>query len=173
MNGDTATMSTDKHPKSVPELLSSLRHLAETQPKAVRGTVHIYPAEVYANESSNVAESSATGASKARDRRITSWKMTEHMYLQRNNPFPTLARGLFTEELEGPVGPTEAAGGSEVAGESVANHKRDRIVARGYDKFFNIDEVAWTNVCTSCPSIRAVLMSSGPRWSSIRKRHTT
>jgi tRNA ligase len=50
--------------------------------------------------------------------------MTEHMYFKANNKFPTLARGLFTEEVDG----------------------QERIVARGYDKFFNTDETAWTNV---------------------------
>lgn len=50
--------------------------------------------------------------------------MTEHMYFNADNRFPTLARGLFTEELEG----------------------QERIVARGYDKFFNTDETAWTSV---------------------------
>ena len=159
-------MSTDKHPESVPALLASLRHLAATQPKAVRGTVHIYPAEVYAHDAGHDAGvtiglngDGCTSSSRAarRDRRITSWKMTEHMYFQRNNPFPTLARGLFTEELEDEAdklgkqdtAPVHEAGVEENAGESSTapeRRRRDRIVARGYDKFFNIDEVAWTNV---------------------------
>ena len=144
-------MAPDKHPESVPALLASLRNLALTQPKAVRATVHIYPAEVYANDESLHAESSATGAARARDRRITSWKMTEHMYFQSDNPFPTLARGLFTEELGNENGAdavdaADAEPDNDGGGITGSGVKSDRIVARGYDKFFNIDEVAWTNV---------------------------
>ncbi|KAJ7133354.1 RNA ligase [Mycena epipterygia] len=54
---------------------------------------------------------------------IRSWKMAEHKYYVVPSPFPTLARGIFTVE--------------EPGGEH-------RIVARGYDKFFNIGEVGWT-----------------------------
>lgn len=108
----------DKHPESVEVLLSSLRQLRESNPKAVKPTTHLYPPSIYAPDA-NDAESSTCPT-----RRITSWKMTEHMYFQANNKFPTLARGLFTEEVDG----------------------KERIVARGYDKFFNTDEVAWTYV---------------------------
>lgn len=107
--------------------------------------------------------------------------MTEHMYFKSRNIFPTLARGLFTEEIEeeDEVPPSlvgdegreiweEIADvdvlGEESEGTVAAAHPsvnpaesqpkkmkktgvvRERIVARGYDKFFNIDEVPWTNV---------------------------
>ncbi|WVF68898.1 hypothetical protein IAT40_003671 [Kwoniella sp. CBS 6097] len=128
-------MSSDKHPESVPALLSSLRQLRDTNPKAVRANVHIYPASLYANN----GESSSAGL---RDRKITSWKMTEHMYFNAQNPFPTLARGLFTEEVEeGDPIPEEVL---RLIGAEGEGRPKDRIVARGYDKFFNIDEVAWT-----------------------------
>ncbi|KAF7360654.1 tRNA ligase [Mycena venus] len=54
---------------------------------------------------------------------ISSWKMAEHKYYVVPSPFPTLARGVFS--LKQPDG-------------------QYRIVARGYDKFFNIGEVGWT-----------------------------
>ncbi|KAJ7183462.1 RNA ligase-domain-containing protein [Mycena filopes] len=54
---------------------------------------------------------------------VTSWKMSEHKYYVVPSPFPTLARGVFSVE--------------EPNGEH-------RIIARGYDKFFNIGEVGWT-----------------------------
>ncbi|KAH8813973.1 RNA ligase-domain-containing protein [Flagelloscypha sp. PMI_526] len=62
------------------------------------------------------------------DERITvrSWKMDEFKYYQVPSPFPTLARGIFTVD--------------NVPGEG----KVDRIIIRGYDKFFNIGEVPWT-----------------------------
>ncbi|KAL4068638.1 RNA ligase-domain-containing protein [Scleroderma yunnanense] len=60
---------------------------------------------------------------------ITSWKMNEFKYYDVPSPFPTLARGLFTREL------------------TSRNDKEPQyqIVARGYDKFFNIGEVPWTD----------------------------
>ncbi|KAF8491349.1 RNA ligase-domain-containing protein [Russula emetica] len=59
---------------------------------------------------------------------VESWKMNEWKYHDIPSPFPTLARGLFSVEEKG-----EGEG------------PRYRIVARGYDKFFNIGEVPWTN----------------------------
>src|SRR4051794_10207559 len=66
---------------------------------------------------------------------VTSWKMNEFKYYDVPSPFPTLARGLFTttndDKAEDP-------------------DNRYRVVARGYDKFFNIGEVPWTNVRYTC-----------------------
>lgn len=53
--------------------------------------------------------------------KITSWKMQDYAYKRDPCPYPTRARGLFTAGTE-------------------------RIVARAYDKFFNVDEVSWTKV---------------------------
>lgn len=55
--------------------------------------------------------------------------MADYAYKRDPCPFPTRARGLFTEKVEG------RAEGDEY-----------RIVARGYDKFFNVGEVSWTQV---------------------------
>jgi len=68
---------------------------------------------------------------------VTSWKMNEFKYYDVPSPFPTLARGLFT-----------ATNKDEVGGADV----KYRIIARGYDKFFNIGEVPWTNVRVSIES---------------------
>ncbi|KAJ2799160.1 tRNA ligase, partial [Coemansia helicoidea] len=54
--------------------------------------------------------------------RLVSWKCNEFLYKKDPCPLPTRARGLFTGGHEGD----------------------ETIVARGYDKFFNIGEVAWT-----------------------------
>lgn len=120
----------DKHPESVPELLDSLRRLQHDDPKAVRSTVHLYPASLYA-AAAGMDDAEASTSASAGTRRITSWKMTEHMYFKADNKFPTLARGLFTEDGDG----------------------NERIVARGYDKFFNTDETAWTEVSSSCEEV--------------------
>ncbi|KAK0486146.1 RNA ligase [Armillaria novae-zelandiae] len=57
--------------------------------------------------------------------KVRSWKMNEYKYYDVPSPFPSLVRGVFSVDLP-------------------AN--RHRIVARGYDKFFNIGEVPWTTV---------------------------
>ncbi|KAI5121983.1 hypothetical protein M0805_001816 [Coniferiporia weirii] len=64
---------------------------------------------------------------------VRSWKMSEFKYYVVPSPFPTLARGLFTTWA------SEDAQSKE--GDEKGMH---RIVARGYDKFFNIGEVPWT-----------------------------
>lgn len=61
--------------------------------------------------------------------------MNEYKYYNVPSPFPTLARGLFTTWVSENTQSTEGD----------ANGKF-RIVARGYDKFFNIGEVPWTTV---------------------------
>lgn len=65
---------------------------------------------------------------------VRSWKMDEWKYYTVPSPFPTLARGLFTTEIKNDV---------EVVDD---RDRRYRIIVRGYDKFFNIGEVPWTNV---------------------------
>lgn len=65
---------------------------------------------------------------------ITSWKMSDFAYKKEPCPFPTRARGLFTTKLQN-------------------NHHK--IVARGYDKFFNIDEVSWTKVHHLSPALHS------------------
>lgn len=79
-------------------------------------------------------------SSKFKDERhdIRSWKMADYAYKRDPCPFPTRARGLFTESFV--VGDEEA---------EVDVERHFRIVARGYDKFFNVGEVAWTRVSRS------------------------
>lgn len=90
------------------QLIADLMKLAKKSPKLVKSTVYDAPADPSI--------------------KIRSWKMNEFKYYDIPSPFPTLARGLFTREVE--------EGG----------HTRYQIVARGYDKFFNIGEVPWTTV---------------------------
>ncbi|KAF9496652.1 RNA ligase [Pleurotus eryngii] len=66
---------------------------------------------------------------------VRSWKMNEFKYYDVPSPFPTLARGLYSRKL----------------GDRDGGEERHRIVARGYDKFFNIGEVPWT----TWPSLEA------------------
>jgi hypothetical protein len=66
--------------------------------------------------------------------KVRSWKMAEHHYYTVPSPFPTYARGIFTSRITG----KDEDGGDERA--------QYRIVARGYDKFFNMGEVPWSTV---------------------------
>ena len=85
------------------------------------------------------------------DLTVESWKMNEFKYYEVPSPFPTLARGLFSmKEPE--------------------DESRYRIVARGYDKFFNIGEVPWTTVCVFLYSWLEISLSFG-QWSSL-EAHT-
>ena len=77
------------------------------------------------NRSPKLVRSSVYAAPADPSISVRSWKMNEFKYYDIPSPFPTYARGLFTVD--------------------------DRIVARGYDKFFNIGEVPWTEVCPPEP----------------------
>lgn len=74
-------------------------------------------------------------------RELTSWKMADYAYKRDPCPFPTRARGLFTEKIERVKNSSEQSVEGEGEGEDDY-----RIVARGYDKFFNVGEVSWTHV---------------------------
>ncbi|CAE6427063.1 unnamed protein product [Rhizoctonia solani] len=95
-------------------LIRELRSLAKKQPKLVRGKKYAIPGQSI---------------------ELTSWKMTEWMYTKSPCPFPTLARGLFTRWIP--------AQGHENDPEGASGAGRDQIVVRGYDKFFNMNEVKW------------------------------
>ncbi|KAF9003365.1 RNA ligase [Cyathus striatus] len=90
-------------------LIVALKALSKKSPKLVKA--HAY---------------SAPGAPEVQ---VSSWKMNEFKYYDIPSPFPTLARGLFTVDLQKKDDEIE---------------DRYRIVVRGYDKFFNIGEVPWT-----------------------------
>ncbi|KAH7338320.1 RNA ligase-domain-containing protein [Rhizoctonia solani] len=110
--------TTDKPiPPSQPDdssLIRELRSLAKNKPKLVRGKKYAVPGQSI---------------------ELTSWKMTEWMYTKSPCPFPTLARGLFTRWIP--------ARGHENDPEGTPRAGKDQIVVRGYDKFFNMNEVKW------------------------------
>ncbi|CAE6464431.1 hypothetical protein ACGC1H_006065 [Rhizoctonia solani] len=95
-------------------LIRELRSLAKKQPKLVRGKKYAVPGQSI---------------------ELTSWKMTEWMYTKSPCPFPTLARGLFTRWIP--------ARGHENDPQGAPGAGEDQIVVRGYDKFFNMNEVKW------------------------------
>lgn len=94
------------------DLILELLKLSAKNPKLVKATPH------------EVESISTNGTIKKRT--IRSWKMNEFKYSTVPAPFPTLARGLFTECVD----------------------DVHRVVARGYDKFFNMNEVPWNTVST-------------------------
>lgn len=96
-------------------LISRMREIARKDRKLISSTEYSAPAD--------------------KNIKIRSWKMNEFKYYQVPSPFPTLARGVFTEWLPAYDGQPEGGDGGSW-----------RIVARGYDKFFNIGETGWTTV---------------------------
>jgi tRNA ligase len=75
---------------------------------------------------------------------VTSWKTVEFAYRKAaevgiGKDLPTLARGLFT------VRQGDQAADHGVS-DDVSGSSHDRIVVRGYDKFFNVGEISWTKV---------------------------
>ncbi len=145
-------------PESIDTLRNALTNLQARQPKAVSSTIHIYPPTAQTSADDDVIHTEGgkgTGPESHQKEEeenkqyITSWKMQEHLYRRKDCPFPTLARGLFIARedfgLEG--GPRTSLEGE--AGETSGDAKEKvghRIVARGYDKFFNVGEVEWTEV---------------------------
>ncbi|KDQ53731.1 hypothetical protein JAAARDRAFT_182862 [Jaapia argillacea MUCL 33604] len=85
------------------QLIADLHRISSKAPKLIKSSEYAAPADPEIT--------------------LRSWKMNEFKYYDIPSPFPTLARGLFTRELE---------------------NGKYRIVVRGYDKFFNIGEVPWT-----------------------------
>ncbi|THH10619.1 hypothetical protein EW145_g1197 [Phellinidium pouzarii] len=85
---------------------------------------------------------------------LRSWKMNEFKYYDVPSPFPTLARGLFSTWV--------SEDGKSDEGDEKGMY---RIVARGYDKFFNIGEVPWTTWDTlekhTCAPYVMTLKSNG------------
>ncbi|EJT99576.1 hypothetical protein DACRYDRAFT_23672 [Dacryopinax primogenitus] len=123
------------------ELISELRGMAIDEPKLVKATQQkVHPPRPGAPP--------APANDPPAPEFITSWKMLEHLYRQSPCPFPSLARGLFTTW-------TSESGVPEpnIKGEKKGQYRERvkdevggtwRIVARGYDKFFNVGEVGWT-----------------------------
>lgn len=101
-------------------LVRALGALSLENKKLVKATVHDAPADPKV--------------------KICSWKMDEFKYGVHPSPFPTLARGLFTRK----VVDMDDARDADLEGRE--GRVRHIIVARGYDKFFNIGEVPWNSV---------------------------
>ncbi|KAG2003763.1 RNA ligase [Coprinopsis cinerea AmutBmut pab1-1] len=98
------------------QLIDALHSLSKKSPKLVRGSDAAVPFH--------------------EDHTVRSWKLNEFKYYVVPSPFPTLARGLFTTTVK--------EGDAEEYGVDVEEGVKNRIVIRGYDKFFNIGEVPWT-----------------------------
>jgi len=96
------------------KLVHELIRISQKNPKLIKSSEYVAP--------------------EAPEMIVRSWKMNEYKYYDVPSPFPTLARGLFTTEVN-------------EGRKRSSKDKEYRIVVRGYDKFFNIGEVPWTTVC--------------------------
>ena len=113
---------------STQELLQSLYAFGKDPTKAAEDNAklskllrHTDHAVGGATDRGDAASEGRNDAGAQESYTITSWKMQDYAYKRDPCPYPTRARGLFTVGTE-------------------------RIVARAYDKFFNVDEVTWTKV---------------------------
>lgn len=150
-------------PPDTLSLIAALNSLQSKQPKLVNSTTHIYhqggafvqPEDRDSNDhddGNNHIKANQNDQDASDKMYITSWKMSEHHYRRKDCPFPTLARGLFTafKDYSPPVETqttAEATASQELATadvETTTETDNVNIVGRGYDKFFNIDEVDWT-----------------------------
>lgn len=116
------------HLRSKPQLILKPKQFATMAPPAHSAEDSKLIADLHAlsRKSPKLVKSSTYPAPADPSIIVRSWKMNEFKYYDVPSPFPTLARGLFTVELP--------------------KTEENRIVARGYDKFFNIGEVPWTTV---------------------------
>jgi tRNA ligase len=123
-------MASGPFPQDDTQLIADLHSLHEKSPKLLKPVQYAAPA---------VPEIT-----------VESWRMNEFKYYAIPSPFPTLARGLFSVR-------EDAAPGKEEENDGRARY---RIVARGYDKFFNIGEVPWTtvrsNLLASCIALLTI-----------------
>ncbi|CAD6905264.1 unnamed protein product [Tilletia controversa] len=92
----------------------------------IRSTTHYVSKSTGDPGSSGGVESAKVDNTENESYALVSWKTAEFAYRKSaglSSELPTLARGLFTEELA---------------------EEEHRIVVRGYDKFFNVGELPWT-----------------------------
>ncbi|KAK0539930.1 tRNA ligase [Tilletia horrida] len=131
--------------KTPTELVRALQRASDSGPKAkrlIRSTTH------YVARTTGVKDAGAVDISaEANPYALVSWKTAEFAYRKSaglSSELPTLARGLFTEQ----VGEDE-----------------HRIVVRGYDKFFNVGELPWTKPqaikCFSTPPYHLTFKENG------------
>ncbi|CAO1623757.1 unnamed protein product [Parajaminaea phylloscopi] len=88
----------------------------------------------------NTTEGTSASPESASSWQITSWKTVEFAYRKAasvgiGKDLPTLARGLFTVADDSQP---------ESSADAQRRNVQQRILARGYDKFFNVGEMAWT-----------------------------
>ncbi|KAG8844328.1 hypothetical protein FRB96_003087 [Tulasnella sp. 330] len=111
------------------ELVKALIKVSKKSPSLIKATGHD-------------VEPAINDSGSPKTRKIWSWKMNEWKYSVQPSPFPTLARGLFTEWVPSSSKPW-SNGNDEVKGGKLDSEGFHRVIARGYDKFFNMNEVRW------------------------------
>ncbi|KAE8211945.1 hypothetical protein CF327_g4349 [Tilletia walkeri] len=114
--------------QSATDLVKALQRASENGPRGkrlIRSTTHYVSKSAGSIDESGVVQAEPADGQNQRFA-LVSWKTAEFAYRKSaglSSELPTLARGLFTEELP---------------------DDEHRIVVRGYDKFFNVGELPWT-----------------------------
>ena len=148
-------MSSDSIAQETDALIRKLIALSIKDKRLVKSSIHHAPAD--------------------QSIEVQSWKMNEFKYATYPSPFPTLARGLFTRYLPGGRGKNSesAEPNDQASTEDQEAGGRHVIVARGYDKFFNIGEVPWNTVREPVgrySSCRLIIYSQSPRSGQLSRK---
>ncbi|KAF9963512.1 hypothetical protein BGZ65_002753 [Modicella reniformis] len=126
------------------KLIRELYRYAETKIKSTnsrkkRNLVYASKFELDLEKEPQITSTRMSGTTKLETLTITAWKMNDFEYAK--GTLPTLARGLFTYR-----DPTMQATNGNAVGTNRQNDSINRILIRGYDKFFNVGEVEKTKL---------------------------
>lgn len=135
-NPSSSSTSSSIHPTD--GFISKLRTAASAEKALIR------PTEFYI-ESNGVDSNSYN---------VTGWKTQEFAYRlnsKLDSRLPTLARGLFTTKVHH----SDSVEANQDGAQPRSN-QQNRIAVRGYDKFFNLDEMPWTSVSTPYSECRVM-----------------
>lgn len=167
MSTHSSPQSSSLPPTSATALVNSLRALAATHPKLVTPTNYPFPTvpshATFTSSNSSLIDSSPPSSSSSsssipptatNQHILTSWRMPEHMYKADPCPLPTLARGLFTETV------SSQDPDDDLSTQRPNTKETHRIVARGYEKFFNVDEMSYTKVSAEVHLVPIIFVSS-------------
>lgn len=165
------SFSSSASSSSVDGLMSSLRSAASQEKAFIRPTQFFISPPSSTNQAKSTTTSESSISADNNSYTLTGWKTQEFAYRLNSgldSRLPTFARGLFTTTVDPKPGlpghksnlnqrdQVQDTGKREGAQDEAGERKEEevvekklpenRIAVRGYDKFFNLDEMPWTSV---------------------------
>lgn len=128
-NSSASSSSVTMDP-STPALLDSLRKASIKSPSNPKPLIRSTDHQVTVTNAGKDSKGKGKASNASETFKVTSWKTAEFAYRKASSvgigkDLPTLARGLFSVQ---------------------DGNNAERILVRGYDKFFNVGEMGWTKV---------------------------